>query len=69
MMGGWFRMMIMPIILIGILIYVVSNQGKNNNVKDIGTKDNSLDILGERFARGEINENEYNNKKNILLNR
>lgn len=62
-------MMIMPIILIGLLIYVVSNQGQNNNVKDIGTKDNSLDILSERFARGEINENEYNDKKNILLNR
>ena len=69
MMGGWFGMMIMPIILIGLLIYVVSNQGQNNNVKDIGTKDNSLDILSERFARGEINENEYNDKKNILLNR
>lgn len=67
-MGGWFIMMIIPIILIGVVIYVVSNQGQNNNnVKDIRTKDNSLDILNERFARGEINEDEYKNKKNILL--
>jgi putative membrane protein len=68
MMGGWFGMMFIPIILIGVVIYVVSRQGQNNNNKDIVSKDSSLDILNERFARGEINEEEYNNKKNILLN-
>ena len=69
MMGGWFGMIIIPIILILVVIYLVSNQGQNNNVKYVGTKDNSLDILNERFARGEIDEEEYNNKKNILLKR
>ncbi|MGH4125556.1 MAG: SHOCT domain-containing protein [Clostridium sp.] len=68
MMGGWFGMMIIPIILIGVVIYVIYNQGQKNNGKDIGFKDNSIDILNERFARGEINEEEYNTKKNILLN-
>jgi putative membrane protein len=68
MMGGWFGMMIIPIILIGVVIYVVSKQEQNNNGKDIVFKDNSLNILSERFARGEINEEEYNSKKNILLN-
>jgi len=67
MMGGWFGMMIIPIILIGVVIYVINNQGQKNNGKDIGFKDNSIDILNERFARGEINEEEYNTKK-ILLN-
>lgn len=68
MMGGWFGMMIIPIILIGVVIYVIYNQGQKNNGKDVGFKGNSLDILNERFARGEINEEEYNSKKNILLN-
>lgn len=69
MMGGWFEMMILPIILIIAVIYIIYNQGGNNKFKDIGTKDNSLDILNERFARGEIDEEEYNNKKNILKNK
>jgi len=68
MMGGWFGMMIIPIILIGVVIYVIYNQGQKNNGKDIGFKDNSIDILNERFARGEISEEEYNTKKNVLLN-
>jgi len=63
MMGGWFGMMIIPIILIGVVIYVINNQGQKNNGKDIGFKDNSIDILNERFAHGEINEEEYNTKK------
>ena len=66
MMGGWFGMMIIPIILIGIFIYVSSRQGQNN-AKYIETTDNSLNILSERFARGEIKEEEYHSKKNILL--
>lgn len=66
MMGGWHGMMIIPIILIAVVIFVVYKQGLNNKFKDIGTRDNALDILNERFARGEINEEEYNNKKNIL---
>ena len=67
MMGGWSCMMIIPIILIAVVIFVMYKQGLNNKFKDIGTRDNALDILNERFARGEIDEEEYNNKKNILL--
>jgi putative membrane protein len=66
MMGGWFGMMIIPIILIGIIIYIGSRQ-EQSNAKYIETTDNSLNILSERFARGEIKEEEYNSKKNILL--
>jgi putative membrane protein len=66
MMGGWFGMMIIPIILIGIIIYVGSRH-ERNNAKYIETTDNSLNILSERFARGEIKEDEYTSKKNTLL--
>lgn len=69
MMGGGFGMMIIPIIVILGVIYLFYRQGQNNNIKYTGTKDNSLDILNERFARGEISEEEYNSKKNILKHR
>jgi putative membrane protein len=67
MMGGVFGMII-PIIIIAIVVFAIYKLFQNNNTKNIGTRDNSLDILNERFARGEINEEEYNSKKNALLN-
>ena len=62
MMGGWFGIII-PVIIIGIVVFTLYNLLQNSNIKDIGARDNSLDILNERFARGEINEDEYNEKK------
>jgi putative membrane protein len=67
MMGGVFGMVI-PIIIIAIVVFAIYKLFQNNNTKNIGTRDNSLDILKERLARGEINEEEYNTKKNVLLN-
>ena len=67
MMGGWSGMMIIFIILIGIAIYLFFSKNQNNNIHDEGARDNSLNILNERFARGEINEDEYNQRKNVLL--
>ena len=69
MMGGWFGMMIIALIIIGIGVFIVYKLMQNNNMKDIGTKDNSLDILNEKFAGGEINEEEYNRKKDLLFNK
>ena len=68
MMRGGFGFTIICIIIIGIVLFVAYKLLKNNNVKDLGDRDKSLDILNERFARGEINEDEYNQKKNVLLN-
>lgn len=66
MMGGWFGMMIIPTILIAMVVYVIYNQLQNSNVKDTRVGDNPLDILNKRFASGEIDEEEYYNKKNVL---
>ena len=68
MMGGRFGMMIIPVILIGVLLFLLYKKQHNNSTKDLGNSDNSLNILKERFALGEINEEEYTNRKNILLN-
>ena len=59
-------MMIIPLILIGVVIYLVNMKEGNNIIKGIEIKDRSLDILNERFARGEINEDEYSHKKVVL---
>ncbi|MGV8980610.1 SHOCT domain-containing protein [Clostridium sp.] len=67
MMGGIFGMII-PIILIAIVVFTIYKLLQNRNIKNIGIRDSSLDILNERFARGEINEEEYNSKKNALFN-
>jgi len=68
MMAGWFGMMIIPVIIIVIVVFIVYKLLQKNNINDIGERDNSLEILNERFARGEINEDEYNHKKELLLN-
>ena len=71
--GGGIFMMIGGLLLLGLLIYVVvrlagHNQKSqpviNNPVQqDIG---NALNILNERYARGELNEEEYARKKTEL---
>ena len=66
MMGGWFVVMFISIIIIGVVVFLFYRKGQNNNTSDTGARDNSLDILNERFARGEINEDEYNQRKNVL---
>ncbi|MGV8980636.1 SHOCT domain-containing protein [Clostridium sp.] len=66
MMGGLFGFIC--IIIIAITVFVVYKLLKNNNVKDRGSRDNSLNILNERFARGEMDEEEYNDKKKLLSN-
>ncbi|WP_297421417.1 SHOCT domain-containing protein [Clostridium sp.] len=66
MMGGWSGMMIIPIILTAAVMYLIFNQEESNKLKVCKVGDNSLNILNERFARGEISEDEYNRIKSTL---
>lgn len=57
---------IIPLILlflIGISIYMIR---KNKKEDDQHINNSALRILDERFAKGEIDEEEYNRKKNNL---
>lgn len=67
MMGGWFWMMPFCIILMVLIVYVVAKVFSNSKERNGIHNDNSMQILNERFARGEINEEEYNRKKEILM--
>ena len=71
--GGGIFMMIGGLILLGLLIYGIviltrhreTNQPMTNSLvhQDNG---NALNILNERYARGEVNEEEYVRKKSEL---
>ena len=64
--GGGSFMMIIPILIVGLIIYAVFkllNQPRNNASMD---NSQALNILMERYASGEISEEEYANKKKLL---
>ena len=68
MMGIWSGMMIIPILLIAAVMYVIIKHEEKSYVKVCRVSDNSLNILKERFARGEITEDEFYGIKNTLNN-
>lgn len=65
MMGGFG---IIPLLLIALIIYAVVKlvQGSNGNSNTGKQGNDALDILNQRFANGEISEEEYNKMKKIL---
>lgn len=69
--GGMF-MMLVPIVLVAIIIYAIyklighsNNNGHYNNIRG----NSALDILNERFSQGEITEEEYKQKRGMILKR
>lgn len=52
----------MAVLLIGIIVLVIWLLKRGKKSSD----DQALLILRERYAKGEINEEEYNNKRNVL---
>jgi len=61
-------MMYFWIILVAIAIMVIWNfNKKNNKIRDSGfEKEDPVDILKRRFAMGEIDEEEYEERKAVL---
>lgn len=66
LMGGFG--MIIPLILIVLVIYAVVKlmQNNNGNYDMQNGKNDAIDILNQRYARGEISEEEYMQKKKML---
>lgn len=67
MMGGFG--MIIPFLLIGLIIYAVIRLSQNNhqNYDNYRGFNKALEILNQRYANGEISEEEYGRKKKMLI--
>lgn len=65
-MFGWGGILGLIIVVIAVY-FLIKYISKNKNVSDtVIKKDNAIDLLNERYAKGEIDEEEYNKKKKIL---
>lgn len=73
--GGWIAMVTIMVAFWGLVIFAgvaifrgtIYSQGSNpGGPVDRTAYRDPLDILDERFARGEINDAEYQNRKTIL---
>lgn len=71
--GGWAGMIIGPImmilflaILVGLVVLGVRWMGGSNSGSPFSGRQRSLDILEERFARGEIDKAEFDERRRAL---
>jgi len=69
--GAWiamaFVMMVFWAIVVAAIIALVrSNQGPGQDHAAVGRADNPARILDERFARGEIDADEYKQRRDLL---
>jgi len=69
--GGWFmgivNIIFWIVVIIGVvyLIKFISSSSKQG-AKELKREDSALDILKERYAKGEINREEFEEKKKAL---
>ena len=75
MMGGWgmgwfggmFMMIFWVLILVGLIFLIKWLIQTTNRVKsDVGNGNSALQILKERYARGEIDNTEFEEKKKVI---
>ncbi len=76
MMGGWgmgwfggiFMMIFWVLVLVGLIFLIKWLVQTTNRVKsDAGSSNSALEILKERYARGEIDSAEFEEKKKVLV--
>jgi putative membrane protein len=58
MMWSW---ILIPVVLV-LVVFLYNGRNRQNNVK----RDNPTDILDNRFAKGEISKEEYEEQKRTL---
>jgi len=68
MMGGWGTMFMgfFFLLFIGLIVYLIVKSTKTTPTKVSFTENTSLEILKRRYAKGEINKEEYDRIKKDL---
>lgn len=69
--GGWWMMGIssfIGLILLAALVWLIVSMARNSGVRTAGPGD-PRSLLDERFARGEIDANEYRSRLDVLSGR
>ena len=66
--GGWLVMVVSMIAFWALVVFAVVAvfRASREDGKPAATRPNPLDILDERFARGEIDESEYRARTDVL---
>jgi len=71
MMGGWLFMMILPIAVVALVVWALSASGRAfwaGGDQDAKQR-SALQILEERFSRGEIDREEFERRQEVLSRR
>lgn len=64
--GMYFGMFFWILILIGIVLLVIWAVQKSTGAGGGKAEESAMEVLKKRYARGEIDKEEYNEKKNII---
>jgi len=64
---GWFWWLLIIILVVIVVLVLVNRSNRNRDIHgNTGSKDNALDILEKRYANGEIDTQEYRQRKREL---
>ena len=71
MMGGWLFMVILPIVVVALVVWALSTRGGGFWARgdQAGKERSALQLLEERFARGEIDHEEFQRRRDTLVRR
>ncbi|VAX21531.1 hypothetical protein MNBD_NITROSPINAE03-1637 [hydrothermal vent metagenome] len=66
MFFGMFFWILLSAGVIALVLWAVQKTGNTNNAASAPPQETAMDILKKRFARGEIDKDEYEEKKKTL---